>query len=46
MVVLEIKCIRCKRVLGKYEGESFNVYPVVDFMEIVCDRCLGKKEMK
>jgi len=46
MVVLEVKCVRCKRVLGKYEGESFNVYPAVDFMQVVCDQCLGIKERK
>lgn len=39
---LEVKCAQCARVLGYYEGESFSVYPSVDFMKVVCDRCLGK----
>jgi phage FluMu protein Com len=41
---LEIRCVRCKRVLGYYEGEGFSLFPTVDFMEVVCNRCLGVKE--
>ncbi len=43
---LEIKCVRCQRVLGIYDGESFHIYPAVDFMEVACDRCLGKESEK
>ena len=41
---LEIKCVRCKRILGYYEGEGFFLAPSADFMEVICYRCLGKKE--